>query len=600
VKRIGLLLMAASALWMVACGSSGGGNNGGNNGGGSTITSVTVSCSPTNLSPNQTSNCSATVTGTGNFSTGVSWTASAGSISTSGVFTAPVVPATTSVTITATSSQDTSKSGSTTITVNPAGTITSVTISCAPSTIQYGQTSQCSASVSGTGNFSSAVTWSASAGSISTTGLFTAPSSGNASLLVTVTATSVQDSTKSGSTTVTVNPSQQANNVQPIVVDAGPAPQSFITANAAYVTVTVCVPGTNTCQSIDHVMVDTGSSGLRLLSSPSGGELNIPLPQVNDSSGNPLYECLVFLDGYIWGNVAQADIEIAGEKASSASVHVIVPSSASQPPGSCSSQNPPGGYGNEGNSLMAFGANGILGVGLFQQDCGLACTPGFQLQDVYYDCPASGCKNPTSVTLAQQVSNPVIFFAADNNGVLVQLPAVPNGGSQTVDGSLIFGIGTQANNGLGSANVYVVPDSGANAGDIVTVFPPGGAGYNQSFLDSGSNGIFFLDSNATGIPMCASPNNTWYCPTTSPDNLTATNQGQALNGAVGSPITVDFSIEDATTLFNNNGNNTAFSTLGGPNPGSFDWGLAFFYGRNVFTAIENLTSPGEVGPYYAY
>ena len=33
--------------------------------------------------------------------------------------------------------------------------------------IQYGQTSQCSATVMGTGNFSSAVTWTASAGSIS-------------------------------------------------------------------------------------------------------------------------------------------------------------------------------------------------------------------------------------------------------------------------------------------------------------------------------------------------------------------------------------------------------------------------------------------------
>ena len=479
-------------------------------------------------------------------------------------------------------------------------TITSVGVSC-PSPIQYGGTSQCSATVTGTGSFSSGVTWTASAGTISSSGLFTAPSRGATSLQVTITATSTQDTSKSGTVTVTVNPTQQANNVQPIVVDAGPAPQSFFTTNEAFTSVTVCVPNTSTCQTIDHVLVDTGSSGLRLLSSAGGGELTLSLPQANDSSGNPLDECLVFLDGYVWGPVATADITVAGEKASSAAVQVVNPSSVSPaPPGSCSSQNPPGGSGNEGDSLMAFGANGILGVGLFQQDCGLACTPGFQLQDFYYDCPASGC-NPIAVPLAQQVSNPVIFFASDNNGVLIQLPAVPDGGSATVNGSLIFGIGTQSNNGLGTANVYVVPDSGANAGDIVTVFPPGGTGYNQSFLDSGSNGIFFLDSNTTGIPMCASPNNTWYCPTTSPDNLTATNQGQTLNGAVGSPVPVNFAIEDATTLFNNNnGNNTAFSTLGAPNPGSFDWGLAFFYGRNMFTAIENLTSPGGVGPYYAY
>lgn len=253
------------------------------------------------------------------------------------------------------------------------------------------------------------------------------------------------------------------------------------------------------------------------------------------------------------------------------------------------------GNGNEGDSLMAFGSNGILGVGLFQQDCGVACTPGFQLQPMYYDCPASGCSE-TSVTLAQQVSNPVIFFASDNNGVLVQLPAVPNGGSPGVNGSLIFGIGTQANNALGSATVYSVPDSGPNVGSIITTFS--GTPYPMSFLDSGTNGIFFLDSATTGIPMCMVQTD-WYCPTTSPDNLMATNQGQDVNGnPVGTLGTVNFTIEDADTLFNSN--NTAYSTAGSPNPGSFDWGLGFFYGRNVFVGIENMSSPGGTGPYWAY
>lgn len=474
--------------------------------------------------------------------------------------------------------------------------ITSVTATCSPSTILYGQTSQCSATVTGTGSFSSAVNWTASAGTISSSGLFTAPSGGVVTLPVTITATSTQDATKSGTFTVTVNPSQQASNVQPVVVDAGPVGLNPPSINEGFVTVTVCIPGTSTCQTIDHILVDTGSSGLRLLSSAGGGELNIALPQANDSSGNPLYECLAFLDGYTWGSVATADITVAGEKASAAAVHVVIPSSSSPaPPQSCVSQNPPMGNGNEGNSLNAFGSNGILGVGLFQQDCGVACTPGFQLQPMYYDCPASGCSE-TSVTLAQQVSNPVIFFASDNNGVLVQLPAVPNGGSPTVNGSLIFGIGTQSNNVLGTATVYSVPDSGPNVGSIITTFS--GTPYPMSFLDSGTNGIFFLDSTTTGIPMCMVQTG-WYCPTTSPDNLSATNQGQDVNGnPVGTLGTVNFTIEDADTLFNSN--NTAYSTAGSPNPGSFDWGLGFFYGRNVFVGIENMSSPGGTGPYWAY
>jgi hypothetical protein len=59
---------------------------------------------------------------------------------------------------------------------------------------------------------------------------------------------------------------------------------------------------------------------------------------------------------------------------------------------------------------------------------------------------------------------------------------------------------------------------------------------------------------------------------------------------------------------NNNGNNFAFMELGGPNTpisgcgSSFGWGLSFFYGRNVFTAIEQqpVTGTSFVGPFWAY
>ena len=63
-----------------------------------------------------------------------------------------------------------------------------------------------------------------------------------------------------------------ASNVQAIAVNAGPA--GFYT-NGAFTNVTVCVPGTSACQTVGGVLVDTGSSGLRLLSSA----LAIGLPQ---------------------------------------------------------------------------------------------------------------------------------------------------------------------------------------------------------------------------------------------------------------------------------------------------------------------------------
>jgi hypothetical protein len=40
--------------------------------------------------------------------------------------------------------------------------------------------------------------------------------------------------------------------------------------------------------------------------------------------------------------------------------------------------------------------------------------------------------------------------------------------------------------------------------------------------------------------------------------------------------------------------------VAGPNPGGFAWGLPFFFGRTVFTAIDGQTTPGGVGPYFAF
>jgi hypothetical protein len=66
--------------------------------------------------------------------------------------------------------------------------------------------------------------------------------------------------------------------------------------------------------------------------------------------------------------------------------------------------------------------------------------------------------------------------------------------------------------------------------------------------------------------------------------------------------TIDFSIANATTLFNTD--NSAFNNLGGPEGSSgsdtFDVGLPFFFGVNVYTAIEGMTAGGAVGPYFAF
>ncbi|MFZ0302606.1 MAG: hypothetical protein WAL75_07975 [Terracidiphilus sp.] len=188
-----------------------------------TITAVTVSCAPTSVQTGLTSQCTPTVTGTGSFSSTVTWSvgnvaggnSTVGTITSAGLYTAPAtVPTTNPVTITATSTEDTTKSGpaNVTITAPAAFTITSVAAACAPTSVETGDTSQCAATVTGTGAYSSAVAWSvggvaggnATVGTISSAGLYTAPATVPATNPVTITATSTADSTKSGTAQITV------------------------------------------------------------------------------------------------------------------------------------------------------------------------------------------------------------------------------------------------------------------------------------------------------------------------------------------------------------------------------------------------------------
>ena len=370
-------------------------------------------------------------------------------------------------------------------------------------------------------------------------------------------------------------PPSTPQNVQPIAVDGGPASIPDI----PFITITICAPGSSSnCQTIDHIAVDTGSTGLRILSSVLSASLS--LPQQQDASGNPIVECVQFADGFSWGPVKMVDLRIAGEQASSLPVQIIGDPAFTSIPPTCSNSGPPE------NTVTAFGANGLIGIGLFMQDCGSACAQ-FAVSGAYYTCPTSGCR-PTQAALTQQLQNPVGMFSTDNNGVLIQLPTLPATGAATAAGSLIFGIGTQSNNGLGSATILGV---NANTGNIATVFS--NVSYTNSYIDSGSSAIFF----GFGLyPICTGAGAGFYCPSTM-QNLSAT-----LQGANRGTSTVSFSVGNADQLFGTNPSFMAFSNIALPNPdpAGFAWGLPFFFGRNVFTALEGKNTPGGLGPYVAF
>jgi hypothetical protein len=366
--------------------------------------------------------------------------------------------------------------------------------------------------------------------------------------------------------------SASGSNVQPIVVNAGPDNNY---ANGVFTTVTVCAPGTSNCSNVSGVLVDTGSFGLRILSSALGTVAS-SLPQQKGPSGNPVVECAQFVSSVLWGPVETADVAMAGEKATSVPIQVV---DTSVPiPSGCKAMGP------AEENLTGLGANGILGVGFFISDCGPACAsagagnPGF-----YYGCAGSSCQ-VIGQSESQQVKNPVALFQQNNNGVLIQLPAASSSAA-SLSGSMIFGIGTQSNNAIGSAQIFR-PD---NNGNLKTSFK--GTSY-EGFLDSGSNAYFFLSSSAVGMPDCPSPESGFYCPS-SPMSLSATNMP---GSGAGASSNINFTIGNANQLFQS-ATSAAFPTLGGPNPNTFDWGLPFFFGRNIFVAYQ---APAGNGPYWAY
>src|SRR5580704_12709922 len=119
-RKVSLLLAVVCVMWLAACGGSGGGSTA------SSITGVSVSCSPSTITSGGTSQCSANVSGTGSFSTTVTWSTTAGSISTSGLLSAPQVTTSLLITVTAISTQDNTKSGTASVTVNPSSGLSNV------------------------------------------------------------------------------------------------------------------------------------------------------------------------------------------------------------------------------------------------------------------------------------------------------------------------------------------------------------------------------------------------------------------------------------------------------------------------------------------
>lgn len=601
-----------------------------------TAVSITLSPNTTSIGPGQAVIVAANVYDTSG--QGATWTVTPLNFggftqqsTTSVTYTAPTSFAVgKAVTITATSIADPTVTSSVQVSVVPI----SVSISALVGTVfvSSAQTINQGGQLFLTGNVvndvtSSGVTWALSPASgsgyltgpppgqnctLQTCVTYAAPSSVSTPTTVTVTATSVANSSAVADIQITTFPSGGGGNVALATVDGGPVPGQ-VQPNAAYTSVTVCKSGSTTaCQTINGILIDTGSTGLRILQSA------IPLLNLSglvDTNGNTLENCFSFPNGsYLWGPVLLADVYIGGEIATRSvqglnGVPIQVIKTVDQiVPAGCSNG------GTDLNTSQLLGANGILGIGPEPTDCsvgGKNSCDGTQQgapPNLYYSCLSSGClstDSPVIATDTQQIANPVPLFGAfspsgpDVNGVILDLPAA-SGNEATLQGRLIFGIGTEADssifdsadNSLGAATIFTM-----NASDRFTT-AWNGQNLNDSYLDSGVNAILFPAS----LPVCGD-HTQFFCPAAL-TNFSAVNEG-----ATQGTSTVTFSVGNADTLLSSNPGDALLDTLAGPNAPSscnesecgFVWGLPFFYGRRVYTAISSQTVQGApTSPWWAY
>jgi len=169
------------------------------------VTSVVATPATLMINTGAQKQFAATVAGIGTFSHAVAWSAQRGTITSAGLYTAPGTGG--SDVVTATSVQTPGKTAKASVTAVVPPVVSAVAASPAALSVNSSAQAQFAATVTGTGSFSSAVTWSAQRGSITSAGLYTAPSTAGSDV---VTASSVQTPSKAATASVTVKAAAQS------------------------------------------------------------------------------------------------------------------------------------------------------------------------------------------------------------------------------------------------------------------------------------------------------------------------------------------------------------------------------------------------------
>ncbi|SDV46420.1 DUF3443 family protein [Chitinasiproducens palmae] len=345
--------------------------------------------------------------------------------------------------------------------------------------------------------------------------------------------------------------------------------------NRALVSVTVCVPGTDQCETIHDVLIDTGSVGLRLQrDAMRHPERFAAMP---GPDGKPMAECLRFLSSNAWGPVARADVTLGGMTARAIPVQIVdevgrVDASHPRPQG-CQSQGHPT-------------SNGTLGIAATRRtDCGEPCSLPVSAAR-YFTCDAGEACAPVvgALPASFRVAHPVAALPRDNNGVVLALDLPPANGIDAVSGSLTLGIDTRANNSL-DARARVRLD---NAGRFMTRFA--GVDYPKSYFDTGTQDLYFSQA-AAPIETCGRQ---WCASSEASPSAT-------LVGNDGASVDVTVRVGDTAALERSGkGALRNVARVSAATSQAFVWGLPFFFGKRVFVGFADAPGRSDRRPFYAF
>jgi hypothetical protein len=368
-------------------------------------------------------------------------------------------------------------------------------------------------------------------------------------------------------------------NMAPLYVDGNPC-NSFAIPNVAFTNIKICPRGSQTkCQVIDHVIVDTGSDGLRIGYSVLNPNLLAAMPNVQPPNSPPvppsagpqiLTNCEEFADGSsLYGSVQQADVYIGDTFAPSFPLQIFGNPNFTPPPNSCGSPE----------GIKAFGANGIVGVRMALETDG-----GF------WSCNTDGsnCTPQNIPSNSNPTPNLISQLPSDNNGLTIALHNIhASGETLPVLGLLIFGVGTQADNTPPQGTIPLQADSFG----IINLTIGNNAA--QAIIDSGTDVLFINDP---ALPLC--PDGFSLCPITTkssnPTPTTPISLGLYSYNANSPAFDVTYKVADVDILFANG--IIALNDWAIQNPGFSILGLSMFYGRTMSFVFDGQQSPLGTGP----